>query len=137
MKKLILITLSIIIVPMFIFSETYTYYVYQNNVEMGSISVDVDPHSYTGKTTTILKLGTNTLKYVAETKYDNTWAFKEYSLDIYVDNQKQVSFKSSYDEQKINNYFDGISLKSYEVNDAIILDNNLILDHILRYIINS
>ncbi len=42
-KKLILITLSIILVPMFIFSETYTYYVYQNNVEMGNISVDVDP----------------------------------------------------------------------------------------------
>ena len=54
MKKLMLITLSIILVPMFIFSETYTYYVYQNNVEMGNISVDVDPHSYTGKTTTVV-----------------------------------------------------------------------------------
>ena len=130
MKKLILITLSIILVPMFIFSETYTYYVYQNNVEMGSISVDVDPHSYTGKTTTVLQVGLNTVKYIAQTKYDNAWTFKEYNLDIYVDNQKQVSFKSSYDGQKINNYFDGISLKSYEVSDAIILDNNLILDHI-------
>jgi dienelactone hydrolase len=130
MKKLILITLSIILVPMFIFSETYTYYVYQNNVEMGNISVEFDPHSYIGKTTTVLQVGTNTVKYVAETKYDNTWSFKEYNLDIYVDNQKQVSFKSSYDGQKIKNNFNGIALKTYEVKDAIILDNNLILDHI-------
>ena len=133
MKKLILITLSIILVPMFIFSETYTYYVYQNNVEMGNISVEFDPHSYTGKTTTVLQVGPNTVKYVAQTKYDNTWSFspfKEYNLDIYVDNQKQVSFKSSYDGQKIKNNFNGIALKTYEVKDAIILDNNLILDHI-------
>jgi hypothetical protein len=54
MKKLILIALSMILVPMFIFSETYTYYVYQNNVEIGNISVEFDPHSYIGKTTTIL-----------------------------------------------------------------------------------
>ena len=130
MKKLILITLFIVLVPMFILSETYTYYIYQNNVEIGNISVELDPQSYTGKTSTIMNLGTTTVKYVAETKYDNAWTFKEYLLDIYVDNQKQVSFKSTYDGQKIKNDFNGIALKNYEVKDAIILDNNLILDHI-------
>lgn len=130
MKKKLLVMILTVFCFLIVFSESYQYYIYQNDVEIGNILVEFYPESYLGKTTSTFEISGNIIKYVAETKYDKTWDFKEYSLDIFVDNQKQGTLTSTYDGKKIQNKFNGIKLKSYNAKNAIILDNNFIFDHI-------
>ena len=130
MKKFLVLILSVMFGFVLAFSEIYQYYFYQNDVEIGNIIVEFDVTNYLGKTTSIFNIGGNTLKFVSETKYDDSWTFQQYSLDVFVDDQKQGTLVSTYDGKRIKNQFNGINLKNYNVENAIILDNNLILDHI-------
>ncbi len=129
-KKFFVLILPVMFSFMLAFSESYQYYIYQNDAEIGNIIVEFDVANCLGKTTSILNIGENTLKFVSETKYDDSWTFQEYSLEIFVDNQKQGTLVSTYNGKKVTNQFNGINLKNYNVENVIILDNNFILDHI-------
>ncbi len=54
MKKFLVLILLIVFSFMLAFSESYQYYIYQNDAEIGNIIVEFDIANYLGKTTSIL-----------------------------------------------------------------------------------
>lgn len=56
-KKFFVLILPVMFSFMLAFSESYQYYIYQNDAEIGNIIVEFDVANCLGKTTSILNIG--------------------------------------------------------------------------------
>ncbi|BBE31660.1 hypothetical protein OSSY52_18010 [Tepiditoga spiralis] len=124
MKKILVIIF--LIFSFMAFSESFEYSITSNESRIGTSTVNFDEFKFNENTLTELQIGKTFVKYESYTQYNESWYFKNYKLDIFVNGYKQGTLISKYDNGMIISTFNGSKLKNIKIKDPIILDNNII-----------